>query len=82
MNLFWQHYLGNKKPTFLACIPEQVYATILESSKITIFFRTAKFTLAGSLKFPWHGFYKTANVRMKVRQAKMEGTYDIAYYQL
>ena len=31
--MLWQHYLENKKPTFLACILEQVYATILESSK-------------------------------------------------
>ena len=29
----WQHYLENKKPTFLACIPDQVYAAILESLK-------------------------------------------------
>ena len=82
MNMFWQHYLGNKKPTFLACIPEQDYAAILESSKITIFFRTANPTLAGSLKFPWHGFCKTANARMKQRQVKMEGIYYIACYQL
>ena len=33
MNIFWQHYLENKKPTFLACISKQVYAAILESSK-------------------------------------------------
>ena len=33
INMFQQHYLGNKKPTFLACNPEQVYATILEFSK-------------------------------------------------
>ena len=31
--MFQQHYLGNKKPTFLACHPEQFYATILEFSK-------------------------------------------------
>ena len=31
--MFQQHYLGNKKPTFLACNPEQVYVAILESSK-------------------------------------------------
>ena len=43
--------------------------------KITIFFRTAKPTLAESLKFPWHGFYKIAALREKQRrQAKMEGT--------
>ena len=31
--MFYQHYLGNNKPTFLACNPEQVYAAILEFSK-------------------------------------------------
>ena len=51
--MFQPHYLGNKKTTFLACNFEQVYAAILESSKnITIFFRTAESTLAGSMKFP------------------------------
>ena len=34
INMFQQHYLGNKKPTFLACNTEQVHAAILESSKI------------------------------------------------
>ena len=29
----WQHYLENKKTNFLTCLPEQVYAAILESSK-------------------------------------------------
>ena len=33
MKMFWQRYLENKKPTFLACIPQQDYAAILESSK-------------------------------------------------
>ena len=32
--MFQQHYLGNKKPTFLACNTEQIHAAILESSKI------------------------------------------------
>ena len=31
--MFWQYYLGSKKPTFLARNPEQVYATILQFSK-------------------------------------------------
>ena len=31
--MFYQHYLGNNKPTFLACNPEQVYVAILEFSK-------------------------------------------------
>ena len=51
-----QNYLGNKKPTFLACSLEQVYAAILEFSELpndilTIFFRTSKPALAGFLKF-------------------------------
>ena len=33
INMFYQHYLGNNKPTFFACNPEQVYAAILEFSK-------------------------------------------------
>ena len=63
--MFWQHYLENKKPIFLACIPEQVYAAILEFSKNKDFF-------SRSLKFLWHGFCKTA--RKKQKQAKMVGT--------
>ena len=31
--MFQEHYLGNKKPAFLTCNPEQVYAAILWSSK-------------------------------------------------
>ena len=31
--MFLQHNLGNKKPTFLACNAEQVYAATLEFSK-------------------------------------------------
>ena len=33
INMFYQHYLRNKKPTSLAFNAEQVYATILESSE-------------------------------------------------
>ena len=32
INMFY-HYLGNKKPTFLACNLEQAYAIILEFSR-------------------------------------------------
>ena len=71
--MFWEQYLENKKPTFLACIPEQVCAAILEIfQKLTVFFRTAKPTFAGSLKCLLHGFCKT--VGKKRWQAKMEGT--------
>ena len=31
--MFYHHYLGNKKPFFLACNSQQVDAAILESSK-------------------------------------------------
>ena len=48
----WQHYLGNKKPTFLACNTVSVDAAISESSKINDLFRTAKSTPTRSLKFP------------------------------
>ena len=33
ISMFWHYYLEKKKPTFLTCIPKQVYAVILESSK-------------------------------------------------
>ena len=39
INIFWQHYLGDKKQTFLACNSKQVYATFLESSKINSLFQ-------------------------------------------
>ena len=31
--MFYYHYLGNKKPSSLACNLKQVYAAILKSSK-------------------------------------------------
>ena len=68
----WQHYLENKKPTFLACTSEQVYAAILESSKNKDLFRATKHTLAGSLKFHWHAFCKAATVTKKRGQVKMK----------
>ena len=37
--MFQEHYLGNKKATFLACNTEQVYAAILELSKIDDLFQ-------------------------------------------
>ena len=65
MNMFWRHYLENKKPTFLACIPTRFMLPFWNLQRITIFFRAAKPTLAESLKFPWHSFYKAATVREK-----------------
>ena len=50
--MFQHHYSGNKKPPFLASNSKQVYAAILESSKNNDFFRIAKSTLTGFLKFP------------------------------
>ena len=52
MNMFWEHYLENKKPIFLACIPEQVYGGILESLKSNDLFQNRQSKFAGSLKFP------------------------------
>ena len=43
--MFEQHYLGNKKPTFLACNTEEVHVAILNLQKLTIFFRTTRSTL-------------------------------------
>ena len=37
--MFYQYYLGNKKSTFLTFNTEQVYAAILESSKINDLFQ-------------------------------------------
>ena len=52
INMFEQYCLGNKKPTFLASNPEQVYAAILKSSKNNDLFLNPKPTLVGSSKFP------------------------------
>ena len=48
MSMSWQYQLENT-PTFLACIPENVYAAILQSSKSN---DLAKSTFARSLIFP------------------------------
>ena len=58
INMFWQHFLENKKVTFLARIPEQVYTAFLGSLKYKIFFRTANPTFPGPLKFHWNDFFK------------------------
>ena len=50
--MFQQHYSGNKKPTFLACNTELIYASILKSSKINGLFQNRQITPAGSLKLP------------------------------
>ena len=42
MNMFWQHYLDNKSPTLLVCILQQVYAAILQSSKINNLFQNGQ----------------------------------------
>ena len=38
--MFKQHYLANKKPTFLVCNPEHGYGAILEFSKNNDLFNT------------------------------------------
>ena len=50
ISMFWHYYLENKKPTFLACIPKQVYALIWNLQKMMIFFRTVEPTFARSWK--------------------------------
>ena len=69
----WQHYLENKKPTFLLVFLNKFMLPFWNLQNITIFFRTAKSTLAGSLKCLWHAFCKTVTVRKKRRQAKLQG---------
>ena len=66
INMFKQHYLGNKKPTFLACYRLLVMVPFWNFHKITITFRTAKPTLAGLLKFlkislTWFLYYYKCN---------------------
>ena len=66
MNMFLQHYLEiKKKNNCVSCIPEQVYAAILVSSRNNSLFRTAKPSFTRFLEFPWHGFSKI--VREKQR---------------
>ena len=67
--MFWQHYIENKKHTFLVCIPKQVYAAILEYSENNDLFQNHQSYFPGSLKFPWQGLCKT---RKRRRQAEME----------
>ena len=40
--MFYQHYLGNKKPTFLTSNTKQVYAAILKSSKVNDLFQNSE----------------------------------------
>ena len=49
--MFYQHYLGNNKPTFFACNPEQVYAAILEFSKNNDLFQNSRRILEISRNF-------------------------------
>ena len=67
--MFWQHYLENKKPTFLACIPNKFMLPLWNHQKITVFFRAAKSTLTESSKFPWHDFCNLQDCNRK-KEAK------------
>ena len=64
MNMFLLHYLETKKPNFLACIPEQVYAAILESSENNDLFKNYQPYFCRICK----------TVREKRKQARMEST--------
>ena len=80
MNMFWTCFahmsIIYKIRSQLSSLvfPNKYMLPIWNFQKLTIFFRTAKLTLAKSLKFPWHGFYKAPTLRKEQgRQAKMEG---------
>ena len=53
-------YAGSKKYRKVrdhSCIQEHIFAIMIESRKIMIFWRIARGSCADSMKFPWHGFY-------------------------
>ena len=68
MKIFWQHYLENEKSTFLACLPEHVYATILESSKTNDFFSELQKLLSPD---PWN-FLAMVSARLQTLERSEE----------
>ena len=64
-NMFYYHYLGNKKPTFLACNPEQVYATILEFAKNNDLLQNRQTYSRRILKIP-RNFLDMVSVRLQM----------------
>ena len=69
--MFQQHYLGNKKPTFLACNSEQVYAAILESSKIKDLLQNRKMYSRGIFETS-RNFLDMVSVRLQMQCVKVK----------
>ena len=63
--MFSQHYLGNKKPTFLACNSEHVYAAILKSSKNDDLFQKRQFYSRQTLEI-FQNFQNMVSVRLQM----------------
>ena len=63
--MFWQYHLGNKKPTFVACNPEKVYATILEYSKNNDLFQNRQ-TYSRRILEIFRNFFDTVSVRLQM----------------
>ena len=69
--MFQQHYLGNKKPTFLACNNEQIYAAILESSKIKDLLQNRNMYSRGIFETS-RNFLDMVSVRLQMQCVKMK----------
>ena len=64
--MFYQHYLEYKKPTFLACNPEEVYATILEFSKNNSLFQNRQ-TYSHRILEIFQNFLNMVSVRLLIK---------------
>ena len=64
--MFYQHYLEYKKPTFLACNPEEVYATILEFSKNSSLFQNCQ-TYSRRILEIFRNFLNMVSVRLQIK---------------
>ena len=63
--MFQQHYLGNRKPTFLACDSKQVYASILESLKNNNLFQNRQIYSRLILEIP-RNFLDMVSVKLQI----------------
>ena len=61
----WQHYLGNKKPTFLACNTVSVGAAISESSKINDLFQNRQIYSHRIFEVSWN-FFDVVSVKLQM----------------
>ena len=69
--MFYYHYLGNKKPTFLACNSEQVYAAVLESSKNNDHFQNRQIYSQPILEIS-RNFLDMVSVRLQMELARVK----------